>query len=105
MTENSSPEENKGAGPKAQATSDLKGILSQLEALLDEYMVQKAPFALPQEVKEFLVKVSPYLVIVFAVMALPLIFAALGLTAILSPFAMMGGYLSLIHISEPTRPY
>ncbi len=92
MSENSSPEENKGTEPKAQATSDLKGILSQLEALLDEYMVQKAPFALPQEVKEFLVKVSPYLVIVFAVMALPLIFAALGLTAILSPFAMMGGY-------------
>jgi hypothetical protein len=55
-------------------------------------MVTKAPFALPPEVKEFLVKVSPYLVIIFAVMALPIIFAAFGLTALLSPFAMLGGY-------------
>lgn len=76
----------------SQTKSDVKGILSQLEALLDEYMVTKAPFALPEQVKEFIVKVSPYLVIVFAVMALPLILAALGLTAIFSPFAMMGGY-------------
>jgi hypothetical protein len=75
-----------------QEKSDVKGVLSQLEAILDEYMVTKAPFALPQEVKEFLVNVSPYLIIIFVVMALPIIFAALGLTAILTPFAMMGGY-------------
>ncbi len=92
MSENTSREENKGSGQQAQAKSDAKGVLSQLEAILDEYMVTKAPFALPQEVKEFIVKVSPYLVIIFAVMALPIIFAAFGLTAILSPFAMMGGY-------------
>ncbi len=91
MSENKFSEENKGSGQKAQS-SDVTGILSQLEALLDEYLVNKAPFALPPEVKEFIVKVSPYLVIIFAVMALPVIFAALGLTAILSPFAMMGGY-------------
>jgi hypothetical protein len=84
--------ESKGSGQNAGAKPDVKGVLSQLEAILDEYMVVKAPFTLPIEVKEFIVKVSPYLVIVFAVMALPLIFAALGLTAILSPFAMMGGY-------------
>lgn len=77
---------------RSQEKSDVKGVLSQLEALLDEYMVQKAPFALPIEVKEFLVNVSPYLVIVFVVLALPIIFAALGLTAFLAPFAMMGGY-------------
>jgi hypothetical protein len=88
MSENTPHEENKGSEQK----SDVKGILSQLEAILDEYMVNKAPFTLPTEVKEFIVKVSPYLVIIFAVMALPIIFAALGLTAFLSPFAMMGGY-------------
>ena len=92
MSENTSHEENKGSGQQAQTKSDVKGLLAQFEAILDEYMVTKAPFALPPEVKEFLVKVSPYLVIIFAVMALPIILAALGLTAILSPFAMMGGY-------------
>lgn len=74
------------------AKSDAKGLLSQLEAMLDEYMVRKAPFALPLGLKEFIVKVSPYLVIIFAILALPLIFAAIGLTAFFTPFAMMGGY-------------
>jgi hypothetical protein len=69
-----------------------KGGMEQFEAMLDEYMVKKAPFALPAEVKEFIVKVSPYLIIIFAIMALPLILGALGLSAILTPFAMMGGY-------------
>jgi len=72
--------------------SDLKGGLSQLEAMLDEYMIKKAPFTLPMGAKEFIAKVSPYLIIIFAIMALPLIFAALGLSAVLTPFAMMGGY-------------
>lgn len=76
----------------SQDKSDAKGVLSQLEAVLDEYMVNKAPFALPKEVKEFLVNVSPYLIIIFVVMALPIILAALGLTTFLAPFAMMGGY-------------
>lgn len=72
--------------------TETKNLLGQLEAMLDEYMVTKAPFALPLGLKEFLVKVSPYLVIVFAVMALPLILAALGMSAAFTPFAMMGGY-------------
>lgn len=71
--------------------ADVKGLVGQLESMLDEYMVKKAPFTLPLEVKEFIVKISPYLVIIMAVFALPLILGALGLTAILSPFAMMGG--------------
>jgi hypothetical protein len=79
----------------SEKTSDAKGVLSQLEGLLDEYMVNKAPFSLPQEVKEFIANVSPYLVIIFAVLAVPIIFAALGLTAILSPFAALGSYGSI----------
>ena len=72
--------------------ADLKGGINQLEALLDEYMVKKAPFALPKGVKEFIATVSPYLIIIFAIMALPLILAAMGLSAFLTPFAMMGGF-------------
>jgi len=74
------------------AQSDIKGLVDQLEAILDEYMVKKAPFVLPIGIKEFIVTVSPYLIIIFAIMALPIIFAAMGLTAFLTPFAMMGGY-------------
>jgi len=68
-----------------------KSIIEQFEAILDIYMVEKAPFALPKEVKEFIVKVSPYLIIIFVVLALPVIFAALGITALLAPLAILGG--------------
>lgn len=90
-------QEQQQSQPGATAgASDMKkdamGLIAQLETMLDEYMVKKAPFALPMGLKEFIVKVSPYLIIIFAVLSLPLIFAALGLSAILTPFAMMGGY-------------
>lgn len=77
---------------KKETKEKIAGATNQLEAILDEYMVKKAPFALPAEAKEFIVKVAPYLIILFAIMSLPLIFGAIGLTAVLSPFAMMGGY-------------
>lgn len=73
---------------KAEAT----GIIGKLEALLDEYMVKKAPFALPLGLKEFIVKISPYLIIVFAILSLPLILGAIGFSAVFAPVAMMGGY-------------
>ncbi|MDD5396601.1 MAG: hypothetical protein PHW24_00915 [Candidatus Moranbacteria bacterium] len=72
--------------------ADIKGMIAQLESMLDEYMVKKAPFALPIGLKEFIANVSPYLIIIFAVLALPAIFLALGLSAVFAPFAMMGGY-------------
>ncbi len=85
-------EEKKDSQHKAQGSSDIKSLLSQLEALLDEYMVKKAPFTLPKDAKEFIAKVSPYLIIIFAIMALSFIFFTLGLSAFVAPFAMMGGY-------------
>ena len=72
--------------------SDIKGIIGQLESLLDEYMVKKAPFALPMGLKEFIVKISPYLIIIFAILALLLILAALGISAVLTPFMMVSPY-------------
>lgn len=77
-----------GSDPKAE----VKGLVNQLEALLDEYMVKKAPFTLPLGLKEFIVKVAPYLVIIAAVFAIPAILLALGLSTVFVPVAMMGGY-------------
>ncbi|MFZ2193877.1 MAG: hypothetical protein WAV31_06570 [Candidatus Moraniibacteriota bacterium] len=79
---------NKGKSNAA----DFKGELNKFESFLEEYMVKKAPFALPLGAKEFIAAVSPYLIILSAIMLLPIILAAMGLTAILTPFAMMGGY-------------
>ncbi|MEP7162790.1 MAG: hypothetical protein ABI747_03435 [Candidatus Moraniibacteriota bacterium] len=68
-----------------------KNMLSQIEAFLEEYMVKKAPFQIPMNIKEIIVKIAPYLIIIFAVLFVPVLLAALGLSAVLAPFAMMGG--------------
>lgn len=73
-------------------SGDMQSMLAQFEATLDEYMVKKAPFQIPMGGKEFFVTVSPYVILVLAILAIPVIIAGLGLTAVLSPFAMMGGY-------------
>ncbi|MEI7621349.1 MAG: hypothetical protein WCJ51_02325 [Candidatus Moraniibacteriota bacterium] len=83
---------------KTESSNDLKGLLAQLEAILDEYMVKKAPFALPEGVKEFLVKIWPYLVIISAVVMLPFVFIAFGLSAFFAPLAMMANGLAGEHL-------
>lgn len=85
-------ETKQGKTKTNEAAKDMHGMLAQFEATLDEYMVKKAPFHIPTGGKEFLVKVSPYVVLVVAILTIPAIVVGLGLTAILSPFAMMGGY-------------
>lgn len=66
--------------------------LYQLEAVLDEYLVKKAPFQIPDNGKEAIVKFMPWIILVLMVLALPAILALLGLGAFLTPFAMLGGY-------------
>ena len=75
--------------PKVEQKNE-KGIISQLEAFLEEYLVKKAPFAIPAGGKEFIVKVAPYLVIIAAVIAIPAILFGLGVSAFLAPFAAVG---------------
>jgi len=72
--------------------AEVKNVVAQLESMLDEYMVKKAPFALPLGLKGFLATIAPYLIIISVILALPFILAALGLSTAFAPFAMMGGY-------------
>ncbi len=93
MAEESKQDEHaQSKGNTDKAKSDFWGMIAQFETTLDEYMVRKAPFQIPMGGKEFLVTIAPYLILVFAVLSIPIIIAALGLTTILSPFMMMGGY-------------
>jgi Na+/melibiose symporter-like transporter len=64
--------------------------LTQIEAKLDLYFGKKAP-AMPENIKEFIVKYSPYLYLVLLVITLPLILTAFGLTTIAMPFAYVSG--------------
>lgn len=58
--------------------------LSQLEEQLDLYLVQKAP-ELPDNIKNILVIVIPWLVIIGIVVSIPAILAAFGISAVLAP--------------------
>ncbi|MDP1624363.1 MAG: chromate transporter [bacterium] len=70
---------------------DLKTSLAKLEDTLEMYLVDKAPFQMPESAKEFLVKYGPWLIVVMLVMAIPMVLFALGLGAIVAPFAILAG--------------
>ncbi len=69
--------------------------LQKLEETLELYFVKKAPFQLPSEVKDAIVKFGPWVLLILMVLSLPVIIAALGLTAVFAPvttgYGMMSG--------------
>lgn len=89
-TQNSGEQSSPVAAPVeggSKTNSDVKGLLKQLEAFLDDCMVKKAPFQIPMNGKEILVKVAPYLVILGIIMAVPATLLAL----VVSPVAFFTG--------------
>lgn len=62
-----------------------------LEEFLELYLVKKAPFTLPQNWKEFIVKIAPWANIISIIVVLPIVLFALGIGAVLAPFAFLGG--------------
>lgn len=102
MSEETKPEENFDAlaekareenyqENKSDQAKDFKGYADQFEATLDEYMIKKAPFHIPNGGKEFLATIAPYLIIISAVIAIPAIIFALGLGAVLLHVSLLGG--------------
>lgn len=76
---------------ETQSSTDFKTMFGQLESTLNLYFKDKAP-AMPDSVKEALVKYGPYITAIMMFFALPIILGLLGLGAMMSPFAYMGGY-------------
>ena len=75
----------------AKSTKDLKSALGQLEETLEVYLVDKAPFQLPENIKELIVKFAPWISLILLVITLPAILLAFGLGALVAPFAFLGG--------------
>lgn len=71
-----------------------KSFLRQIEDFFDTYLHKKAPFHLPPSAKEAIVKVGPWIAVILIVLTLPVIFAAIGLGAVVTPFAMIYGGLN-----------
>ena len=66
--------------------------LSSLEKILQEYLVDKAPFQIPKNIKEVLVKIAPWLIIIMLVFAIPSIFAMIGFSSMMGGMGRMMGY-------------
>jgi hypothetical protein len=81
-----------------QAPRDLIGFL-------DFYLVKKAPFQLPAEVKEFLVKFGPWIALVLLLLSLPGLLLMLGVGTAFMPFGgaayMVGfSYLTVVLLAQ-----
>ncbi len=79
------------------AEVNYKNSLGQLEATLDEYFGKKAP-ALPQNAKELIVKIAPFLAIISAIFTLPAILLLLGLGGLATVLSPFGGVSSVASI-------
>lgn len=75
--------------PKKNPTPSKGSGLGQLEALLDQYLIQKVP-ALPASLKEAIVNFAPWITIIAIVLGLPAIFALFGLRWLYTPFYYWG---------------
>src|SRR5438270_744532 len=70
-------------GPAPQAPNDLFG-------LLDYYLVTRAPFQLPDSVKEWTVRCGPWITVVVLAVMLPAALMMIGLGAVAAPFLGVG---------------
>ena len=70
--------------------TDFKSAISSLESTLETYLIDKAP-GIPGNIKEIIVKFSPWLALIFFVLSLPAILFALGIGTIFTPFSYLGG--------------
>jgi len=74
-----------------QKNADFKQALGQLEETLEVYLVKKAPFSIPENWKELIVKFAPYLTILGIIVSVPAVLAVLGLGVLVSPFTAFLG--------------
>jgi len=79
--------------------------MTQVVDFLNDYLVIKAPFQIPEAAKEWIVKYGPWIAIVLLVLLLPPILLALGIGAVLAPFggvyyATGFGYLAIITLVQ-----
>src|SRR5688500_15253331 len=84
--------------PTTEPPKDLIGFL-------DFYLVKKAPFAIPDGGREWIVKFGPWITVVLLILTLPLLLVALGLGTMVIPFGGVGyatgfGLATIVLIAE-----
>lgn len=75
----------------ANGQTTITDTLKTAEVEIEKIVLSKNIPGLPENVKEIIVKLSPWLTLISMIMLLPLILAAFGLSAIGLPFSYLGG--------------
>lgn len=70
---------------------DWKSMLVELENKLAEFFTKKLP-AMPDKIKEGIVKYGPYITVVMMILTIPVVLAVLGFGAMATPFVFLGGF-------------
>lgn len=73
------------------AAKKSNGAPSDVMGFLNYYLVEKAPFSLPQGLVDFLVKVAPWVALVLGILGAIGALALFGIGSILGPFVVLGG--------------
>jgi hypothetical protein len=67
-----------------------KTMLVELEDKLAEVFIKKLP-AIPENIKEMIVKYGPYLALIGIIFSVPALLALFGIGAVVAPWAIVGG--------------
>ncbi|MEI7653085.1 MAG: hypothetical protein WCJ70_02295 [bacterium] len=74
--------------------TSIRSLVTDIEALGDKYLVREAPFQLPTEIKDLIVKIAYPLAVVGAVlmgvaliMLIPVMIAYMGISVLVMPFS------------------
>jgi hypothetical protein len=86
------PQPQVNTGTRESITTDGKFDMNKLKEILQKYLVDKCPIALPDSVKEFIVKVSPVMALIGVIISFPVFFAYFGISLISLPFASVSNY-------------
>lgn len=84
--------------PASEPPTDLIGFL-------DFYLVKKAPFQIPDNGREWIVRFGPWITVVLLILLLPLLLVALGIGAVFMPVGGVGyaagfGIMTIVLIIE-----
>jgi hypothetical protein len=86
-------------------TADTNQAPKDIIGFLDFYLVQKAPFQIPANAKEWIVQYGPWITVVLLVLALPPLLFVLGIGSAFVPFGGVGyavgfTYLTIVLIAQ-----
>lgn len=70
----------------------LQEFEQKIDALGELYLIKKAPFQIPENGKEIIVKYGPYITLVLLIVSSPLIFFVNSIGSIFTPFGVFAGY-------------